>query len=360
MNKCNLLGNQDNTYKKLISGNRKAVDEYNESVLSTLLFIGWILILLPLAAAPFSNTKSDAIPAYLLTFLSYIALFILFKLPKIKKHALVGLYASFSILLILSIYLSVIHSPNMRATFMLLGLVLMPLCFIDRPRRMRLFLIFWLVAHTVLAFYLKPQYALDDTINCLCAVILGSYLGNSIVKVRLESFEVKRLLIIEKDTDVLTGLLNRRKLFETLAHLETEESEKPSGVFMIDIDHFKDFNDSYGHAVGDKCLNHFGEILTNFAQNFRLCFYRYGGEEFLAFAFGYNEKELLSIAESLRIAVQSTDIAGQHITVSIGVTNCGENRIKNYESEIARADEAVYAAKHAGRNRVQIARTCLK
>ncbi len=48
------------------------------------------------------------------------------------------------------------------------------------------------------------------------------------MKVRLESFDVKRLLIIEKDTDVLTGLLNRRKLFETLAHLETEESEKPS------------------------------------------------------------------------------------------------------------------------------------
>ncbi len=350
----NLFGNQGNNYKQLISDNRKAVDEYNENVLSTLLLIGWILILLPLALVPFSNTKSDLVPAYLLTFLSFFTLFLLFKLRKVKKYAIVGLYASFSILLSLSIYLSVIHSPHMRATFMLVGLVLTPLSFIDRPFRIRLFLVFWLVVHTVMAFYLKPQYALDDTINCLCAFILGGYFGNSIVKVRLESFDVKRLLIIEKDTDVLTGQLNRRKLFETLAHLETEESEKPSGIFMIDIDHFKEFNDSYGHAVGDECLTRFGELLTSFAQNFRLHFYRYGGEEFLAFLYGYSENELLSIAESLRIAVQNVDIAGHHITVSIGVAYCGDNEVKNYESVVARADQAVYAAKRAGRNTVYL------
>jgi len=74
----------------------------------------------------------------------------------------------------------------------------------------------------------------------------------------------------------------------------------------------------------------------------------------LAFAYGYSEKELFSIAESLRIAVQNADIAGHHITVSIGVAYCGENRVKNYESVIARADEAAYAAKRAGRNRVHM------
>ncbi len=354
MNKWNQFWNQDKTYKQLISDNRKAVDGYNESVLRTLLFMGWVLILLPLVAVPFSYSKLDAIPAYLLTFSSFFVLFFLYKFSKIKKYTLVGLYASFSILLLLSIYLSVIHSPNMRATFMLVGLVLTPLSFIDRPCRTRLFLAFWLVVHTALAFYLKPKYVLDDTINCLCATILGCYLGNSIVKVRLESFEAKRLLIFEKDTDVLTGLLNRRKLYETLSYFETEESEKPSGIFMIDIDYFKEFNDSYGHASGDEALHQFGEILKNFTQNFRLCFYRYGGEEFIAFAYGYSEKELLPIAESLRVAVQSADIAGHQLTVSIGAAYCGENRVKNYESEIARADEAVYAAKRAGRNRVHM------
>lgn len=348
----NLFHNQDNDYIQLASDNCKAIDEYNEKTLSTLLLIGWVLALLPLASVPFSNTKAGAIPAYLLAFLAFFALFFLFKFPAIKKHTLIGLYASFSVLFLFAIYLSVIHSPNMRATILLGGFGIMPLSFIDRRQRIRLFLSFWMVVHTALAFYLKHQYALDDTINCLCAAVLGYYLGKTMVQVRLESFEARRLLVIEKETDVLTGLFNRRKLFETLAHLETENSEKPSGVFMLDIDHFKDFNDSYGHTAGDECLNQFGEVLTKFKQNFRLLFYRYGGEEFLAFAYGYNEKELFSIAESLRIAVHSADITGRHITVSIGAAYCGENQIENYESVIARADRAVYTAKREGRNRV--------
>lgn len=296
---------QDNTFKKLIADNREAVDEYNAEALSTLLIIGWIVLLIPLATVPLRNTKLDVIPAYLMTGFSFFLMYLLFRLPNAKKYVVLGLYASNSVYLALATFLSVIHSPNMRATFMLVALALTPLGFIDRPRRIRLFLILWLSAHTVLSFYLKPQFVIDDTVNCLSAFIIGSYIGNSVLKVRLESFEARRMLIIEKDTDALTGLLNRRKLFETLAHLETEESEKPSGALMIDIDHFKKFNDQYGHAAGDECLKQFGELLTSFAQNFRLSFYRYGGEEFLAFAYGYSENELLSIADSLRLAVKA-------------------------------------------------------
>lgn len=354
MNKWNLLWNQDKIYKQLILDNRKAVDEYNERVLSTLLRMGCILILLPLFSAPFSNTKLDAIISYLLTFVSFFILFCLFKLPRMKKYVLLGTYACFSILFLLTIYLSVIYSPNMRGTFILVALAITPLSFIDRPRRIMLFVTFWLLVHTALAFYLKPQYVIDDIINCLCAAILGGYLGNSIVQVRLESFEAKRLLVIEKDTDALTGLLNRRKLFETLESFETENSEKPSGIFMMDIDHFKNFNDSYGHAAGDECLRQFAGLLTNFSQNFRLSFYRYGGEEFLAFAYKYSKEELLSIAEKLRNAVESEDIAGQHITISIGIAYNEEEKAQNYEKLIYRADEAAYVAKREGRNKVHM------
>ena len=348
----NILGDQEKTYKQLALDNGKAIDEYNEKTLSTLLPIGWALALLPLAAVPFSNTKAGAIPAYLMAFLAFFALFFLFKFPVMKKYTLVGLYASFSVLFLLSIYLSVIHSPHMRATILLGGFGIMPLSFIDHPRRIRLFLIFWLVVHTILAFYLKPQYALDDTINCLCATVLGCYLGKTMVQVRLESFDTRRLLVIEKETDVLTGLSNRRKLFETLAALEKTDAEKPSGIMMLDIDYFKDFNDNNGHTAGDQCLSCFGEVLEKFAQNFRLHFYRYGGEEFVAIAYGYDKKELYSIAESLRIAVQSRNVDGHITTVSIGIAYCGEEQVRNYENVIDRADRAVYAAKRAGRNRV--------
>lgn len=343
---------QENNCRQLASTNRRAVNEYNEKTLSTLLLLGWVLVLMTLLSVPFSNTKAAAVPAYLLSFSIFFALSLLFKIPAVKKYTYIGLYSGFSVLFLLGIYLSVVHSPDMRATILLGGFVIMSLSFIDCPRRIRLFLAFWLVVQTALAFHFIPQYALDDTINCLVASVLGGYLGKTLVQLRLEGYEAQRLLTIEKETDVLTGLLNRRKLFETLAALETTGAEKPSGILMIDIDYFKNFNDNYGHAIGDKYLNCFGETLTKFTQNFRLDFYRYGGEEFVAMAYGYDEKELLTVAESLRIALQNTDIDGNRTTVSIGVAYCGEEKIRNYENVIDRADKALYAAKRAGRNKV--------
>ncbi len=347
-----LFWNKRKTYLQLVSDNQKSIDEYNEKMISILPLMGWVLMLLPLLAAPFSNTKADAVPVYLLTFAIYFALFVLYRLPVMRKHALCGLYISFSVLFLLAIYLSVIHSPNMRATILLGVFCIMPLSFIDRPIRMNLFVAFWFGVHTALAFYMKPQYALDDAVNCLCFGILGCFLGNMVVQVRLDSYETRRLLILEKETDVLTGLPNRRKLFETLAFLETTDAEKPSGILMLDIDHFKELNDAYGHAAGDRCLGCFGEVMTKFMQNFQLHFYRYGGEEFVALAYGYSEKEIFSVAESLRIVVQSTDMDGRRITVSIGAVYCGEEQVRNYEKVIVRADEAAYAAKRSGRNRV--------
>ncbi|MDD3904136.1 MAG: GGDEF domain-containing protein, partial [Sphaerochaeta sp.] len=157
-------------------------------------------------------------------------------------------------------------------------------------RRMNLFVVFWLIVHTALAFSLKPQYALDDTINCLCFSILGTYLGNMMVYVRLHNYDAHRLLVIEKETDILTGLLNRRKLFETLSSIEKNESNKPSGILLFDIDHFKEFNDEHGHISGDQCLNRLGAMLKDFERDTHLQFYRFGGEEFLAMAYAYDKQ----------------------------------------------------------------------
>lgn len=350
--RLNIFRDHDATYKLLAPLNHKDIVEYNERMLSILSLMGSFLMILPLLAVPFSDSKSEAVPIYLIAgFLSFI-LFLFSRLPALKKYSVIGLYLFFSGAFLFAIYLSVIHSPNMRATILLGAFSIVPMCFIDRPIRINLFVVFWMVIHTLLALNLKPQYALDDAINILAFVILGSYIGNIIIMVRLESFEAHRQLTIQKETDVLTGLSNRRKLFDTLIALETTDVERPSGIMMIDIDHFKDFNDNYGHAAGDKCLNLLGEVFMQFAHNFRLDFYRYGGEEFVAIAYGYGASELMSIAESLRIAVQSTDMNGHTTTISIGVTYCGDEDIRNYESVIDRADKASYEAKHAGRNRV--------
>ncbi len=78
-------------------------------------------------------------------------------------------------------------------------------------------------------------------------------------------------------------------MYEALAELRQEAWKSPSGILMLDIDRFKDFNDNYGHAAADVPLTRFGKVLTQFARNFRLHFYiRYGGEEFVAMAYGYD------------------------------------------------------------------------
>lgn len=349
---CNLVRNQEKTHHQLVCSNREAVLAYNDKMMSSLALMGGILLLCPLLAAFFSSTKAVAAPAYLTVSLLFFAMYFLHKLPAIRKYTLVELYLCFSVFFVLTIYLSVCHSPGMRATILLGAFCIMPMGFIDRPSRMNLFVAFWFAVHTVLAFLYKPLYAADDTINCLCFAILGCYLGNKIIRARLEGYEASRLLTIQNETDVLTGLSNRRKLFETLASLETEEEEKPSGFLMVDMDQFKTFNDNHGHAAGDRCLRLFGEVITRFTQNLRLNFYRYGGEEFVGIAYGYSKKELFSIAENLRLAVKSADMGGCQLTVSIGAAYCGDCRIRNYEKVIDRADQACYVAKRRGRDRV--------
>ena len=161
--------NKEKSFTQLASANRKAITEHNEKMLSALTLMGGLLMMLPLLAVPFSRTKTDVVPAYLLVATLFFTLFFLFRLSFMKKYGLVGLYIGFSVLFLLAIYLSVIHSPNMRATILLGAFCIMPLGFIDRPVRMNLFVAFWLAVHTSLALYLKPQYALDDTINSLCS-----------------------------------------------------------------------------------------------------------------------------------------------------------------------------------------------
>jgi diguanylate cyclase (GGDEF)-like protein len=348
----NPLWYNEKTYLKLAHGNCKAIKEHNEKMLSSLTLMGGLLMLLPLFTVPFSNAKKDAVPVYLIPSLIFLAVFFLYRLSIMKKYTLIGLYSIFSIFFLLAFFLSLIRSSDMRATILLGVFCIMPLGFIDRPVRMNMFVAFWFTAHMILAFYLKPKYAFDDTINSLCFAILGCFLGNIMIRVHLVSFEAYRRLTIEKGTDELTGLSNRRKLFETLAVLETKDSEKPSGIMMLDIDHFKDYNDNYGHAAGDRYLRRLGKEFLKFAQNLRLHFYRYGGEEFVAMAYGYGEKELLSIAENLRGAVESMDLNGNNTTISIGVAFCGDEQVRNYEKVIDRADKAAYAAKRTGRNKV--------
>ena len=159
-------------------------------------------------------------------------------------------------------------------------------------------------------------------------------------------------------TDSLTGLHNRRYLsthLEALMH-RMVESEKPLALLMADIDHFKPINDTYGHAVGDEVLCEVAQRMTRGVRGFDLVV-RYGGEEFVVVMPDTPGDVAVAVAERLRQTIAAGPVtvaeaaANVPVTISIGVaTREGPNDTP--ETLLKRADDALYAAKNAGRNRV--------
>ncbi|OAI15767.1 hypothetical protein A1507_13150 [Methylomonas koyamae] len=160
--------------------------------------------------------------------------------------------------------------------------------------------------------------------------------------------------------DPLTGLFNRRFLEEVLDRelLRMRRSEQMLAVAMIDIDHFKIFNDNYGHDAGDEVLKKTGHLLNGFREGSDIVC-RYGGEEFVVVTTEVDPQKILRRLEGLRLEVEhlSVKFGNQqlpNLSVSIGVAifpEHGSNRIEL----LNRADQALYVAKEAGRNRLVVA-----
>lgn len=335
-------------YRTLAASNREAIEAYNQHMLALLFTVGAVMMIIPLASVPFSKTKGPLVPLYIAVIICFALLALVAKLPALKRYTLLALYIGFSIFFISSIYLSVFHSPHTRATILIGVLCLVPLSFIDRPLRMNLFIAFWVILHTILAVVFKPRYAFDDAVNTFAFAILGCFFGNHTILIQVRGYEIQRLLTIEGETDSLTGLYNRRKLFETLENRKTAIS----GIFMIDIDLFKNYNEQYGHLKADEAMKALARTLQ--AEEM-ITFYRYGGEEFVGLCpQGLTKEELHARAEALREAIAEMHLDGPPNTVSIGVALSGDTERLSYESIIEHADRAVFAAKQQGRNRVVI------
>jgi diguanylate cyclase (GGDEF)-like protein len=159
--------------------------------------------------------------------------------------------------------------------------------------------------------------------------------------------------------DPLSGVANRRNFDETLARnwKEAIRHRRPLGLLMIDVDHFKLFNDRYGHVQGDACLRRVGKLLMNLACRPGDLPARYGGEEFAVLLPGASLAGARIVAERLRHAVEELCIAhadsplGQ-VTVSIGAASLVPSLGDSAKGLIEAADEGLYAAKRGGRNAV--------
>ncbi len=166
------------------------------------------------------------------------------------------------------------------------------------------------------------------------------------------------LLLELSNTDHLTGLYNRRYMMKALDK-ELQRSVRTGGnlsLIMLDIDHFKLVNDSFGHQQGDIVLQNVALLLQKELRSYD-CAARYGGEEFVAILPDSSLKESVLVADRIRMAVQDNIFSGSlaklSLTVSLGVASISQEHHPTVDGFIKLADDALYRAKGNGRNRVE-------
>ncbi|MBB5211997.1 GGDEF domain-containing protein [Microbulbifer hydrolyticus] len=175
----------------------------------------------------------------------------------------------------------------------------------------------------------------------------------------VQSIELNLRLRELSEKDGLTGLANRRHFDETLQkELDRAlRNEQPLSLLLLDIDHFKAYNDHYGHVSGDHCLRLVSDAIAGCVRRSGELLARYGGEEFALLLPNTDKTQLAATVERLQAAIRESAIphAGrpdrlEQITVSIGGTTVERDYPANPESLIENADTALYMAKNHGRN----------
>jgi diguanylate cyclase (GGDEF)-like protein len=239
----------------------------------------------------------------------------------------------------------------------------------------------WNEAGATFRFELEPHFYRAWWFSVLCA--LGTVLlAGAAYRVhieRLASRERRLQALVSERTreleqanemlsrfsylDAVTGISNRRN-FDDCLDLEWRRVRRdglPLSLVMIDIDHFKSYNDTYGHQTGDDCLREVAQALRKSLHRPGDLVARYGGEEFALILPGTDAKGALAVAETLRAGIEGLAIphAGSPttrvVTVSVGIGSAAPGDHANSDSLLREADKALYESKRSGRNRVRLA-----
>lgn len=208
----------------------------------------------------------------------------------------------------------------------------------------------------IVAVLLKPSVEMMEKALLNRGIALATIWVTALLGLKIKGTEQELVRIAS--LDFLTGLLNRREIFNRLYTevCRVDRIDRPFSLIMVDIDHFKAINDQFGHTTGDKVLKHLAWILKKNLRDYDfVC--RYGGEEFLVVTPETPLEVAHELAERLRRTVAETrfTIAAVpliRITISAGVARFTKG--ERIESLLDRVDRALYRAKEAGRNRVEI------
>ena len=199
---------------------------------------------------------------------------------------------------------------------------------------------------------LAQSKAATEALNALLEAKVGE---------RTQALEEANIKLSELTvTDALTGLSNRRRFDQVITEewMRASRTGKSLAILMIDVDHFKAYNDHYGHQAGDECLRKVAGVLQANARRASDLVARYGGEEFVVVAGDLDIQAAKELAETLRSSVEVLGMSHQFspvasvVTISIGVSVTTPDANMSPESLLRMADAAMYCAKDGGRNRV--------
>jgi two-component system, sensor histidine kinase LadS len=216
----------------------------------------------------------------------------------------------------------------------------------------RYFMVAWgMLLAGVMTYMLKVFGLLPHNVLTQNGFQVGSLLEMILLSLALASR--LRDLRLQSRTDTLTKVPNRRFFDEQVA-LEFDRAKRNQSavaLLVVDIDHFKQFNDQHGHARGDEVLKLVADHLCHgVRRGDSVC--RYGGEEFAVILPGANGSEAAEVAENLRRTVESTISADSPVTISVGVASTRDREFADVDAIFRAADSALYKAKDSGRNKV--------
>lgn len=210
-------------------------------------------------------------------------------------------------------------------------------------------------------------YRQSDSANCMM-ILFGFHILSALISRQTYQSQRKMILLDEKfhtmsitaERDPLTGLYNRRGLDKNVDVVwpYCVRYKSVAALFILDIDHFKMYNDTYGHPKGDICIKLVANAIRKAARRSTDIAARIGGEEFVVFIHDIKEREALLLAERMRGSIEHLEISQAleagvpNVTVSIGVALAVPSGDTSFADLYERADRALYTAKNSGRNKV--------
>ena len=224
-----------------------------------------------------------------------------------------------------------------------------------------------ILAHGIaLAFVGQPAVAISYYVGILCITgAVGAFVYRGVERQLRTSFLERGLMGELATRDGLTGLKNRGAFDDYFPRMwqQAVRDDRALALLLIDVDHFKAYNDRYGHQAGDRALRRGAQVVQGFARRPLDMAARYGGEEFVIALFDLHSDNVREIAEQLRKSIHALNIEHEdsatalYVTASVGVSIIAPRLGRSPEGAVQLADEALYSAKRSGRNCINVVDT---